>query len=142
VRSCWHCNEIPFIHSQKRNCASLSPNFHIHVSVSNLYIPRIGLHFSCSRIGRPIVEIYKSLKDSNVEIGTEAAQFLFCENLFRILVLCLCRVRTSLCSTRKRTSCHFCPFLYLAGNFMLTKNLQVMKVSCPNKVEKHDFYKY
>jgi hypothetical protein len=35
----------------------LSPNFHIHVHVINLYIPRIGPHISCSRIGRSIVEI-------------------------------------------------------------------------------------
>ena len=39
----------------------LSSNFHIHVSVSDLYSPRIGLHISSSRIGRPIVGIYKSL---------------------------------------------------------------------------------
>ncbi len=37
----------------------LSLIFHIHVSVSDLYIPRIGPHISCSRIGRPILEIYK-----------------------------------------------------------------------------------
>ncbi len=42
----------------------LSPNFHIHVSVSNLYIPRIGPHISSSRKGRPIVEIYNSLTDT------------------------------------------------------------------------------
>jgi hypothetical protein len=41
----------------------LSPNFHIHVSVSDLYISRIGPHISCSRIGRPNLEIYKSLTD-------------------------------------------------------------------------------
>jgi hypothetical protein len=39
----------------------LSPNFHIHASVSNLCIPRIGPHISCSRIGRSMVGIYKSL---------------------------------------------------------------------------------
>jgi hypothetical protein len=34
------------------------PNFHISVSVSDLGIfPRIGSHISCSRIGRPIMEI-------------------------------------------------------------------------------------
>ncbi len=42
----------------------LSPNFHIHVSVSDLYIPRIGPHISSSRKGRPIVEIYNSLTDT------------------------------------------------------------------------------
>jgi len=42
----------------------LSPNFHIHVSVSDLYIPRISLHMSSSRTGRPIVGIYNSLTDT------------------------------------------------------------------------------
>jgi hypothetical protein len=42
----------------------LSPNFHIHVSVSDLYIPRIGPHISSSRKGRPIVGIYNSLTDT------------------------------------------------------------------------------
>ncbi len=35
----------------------LSPNSHIHVAVSDLYIPRIGPHVSCSRIGRPTVVV-------------------------------------------------------------------------------------
>ncbi len=38
----------------------LSPKFHIHVSVSDLYIPRIGPHISSRRKGRPIVGIYIS----------------------------------------------------------------------------------
>jgi hypothetical protein len=42
----------------------LSPNFHIHVSVSDLYIPRIGPHISCSRIGRLIIGINKSPTDT------------------------------------------------------------------------------
>jgi hypothetical protein len=33
------------------------------VSVSELYFPWIGPHISWSRIGRPILEIYKSLTD-------------------------------------------------------------------------------
>jgi hypothetical protein len=38
------------------------------VSVSDLYIPRIGPHiFPCSRIGRLILEIYKSLTDTVCE---------------------------------------------------------------------------
>ncbi len=35
----------------------LSPNFYIHVSVSDLYIPRIGPHISSSRNGSSILGI-------------------------------------------------------------------------------------
>ncbi len=61
-----HCNENPivFLFWELRG---FSPNFHIHVSVSDLYIPRIGPHISCSRIVRPILEIYKSLTDTIYE---------------------------------------------------------------------------
>ncbi len=41
----------------------LRPNFHIHVSLSDLYIPRSFHIFGCSKIDRPILEIYKSLTD-------------------------------------------------------------------------------
>ncbi len=40
--------------------------FHIHVTVSDLCIPRICPHiFPCSRIGRPIPEIYINLSPIN-----------------------------------------------------------------------------
>jgi hypothetical protein len=42
----------------------LSPNFHIHVSVSELYIPTIGLPVLLEEICRLSLGIYKSLKDS------------------------------------------------------------------------------
>jgi hypothetical protein len=38
---------------QNRIFNVLSPNFHIHVSVSALYIPRTGLPILCSQIGSP-----------------------------------------------------------------------------------------
>jgi hypothetical protein len=43
-----------------------SPNFHIHVYVSDLYISRIGPH----------IFLHQN-RQTDVEIGTEAAQFLF-----------------------------------------------------------------
>ncbi len=42
----------------------LSPNFHIHASVSDLYIPTIGLPIQLYEICRPILELYKSLTDT------------------------------------------------------------------------------
>ncbi len=65
--------------------------FHLNVSVSDLYIPRIGPHiFSCSRIGRPIVGIFESLTNTWMRIlGPETAQFLFREICVKFSVLCL-----------------------------------------------------
>ncbi len=42
----------------------LSPNFHIHVYVSELYISTMGLHFLLEEICGPILGIYKSLTDT------------------------------------------------------------------------------
>jgi hypothetical protein len=53
----------------------LSPNFHINVSVSELYIPTIGLPVLLEEICGLILGIYKSLTDTNVEIGAEAVLF-------------------------------------------------------------------
>ncbi len=53
-----HCNENPIFVLLFWELRCLSPNFHIHVSMSDLYIPRIGSHISFSRIVRSIVEIY------------------------------------------------------------------------------------
>jgi hypothetical protein len=53
-----HCNENSIYVFLFWELRGLSPNFHIHVSVSDLYIPNIGPHISCSRIGRSNVGIY------------------------------------------------------------------------------------
>jgi hypothetical protein len=50
----------------EKDLSGHSPNFYIHVSVSDLYIPTIKLPsvFCCRKIGRPILGIYKSLTDT------------------------------------------------------------------------------
>ncbi len=58
-----HCNENPIYIFLFWELRGLSPNFHIYVSVNDLYIPRIGPHISGSRIGRAIEGIYKSLTE-------------------------------------------------------------------------------
>jgi hypothetical protein len=42
----------------------ISPNFHIHASLSDLYIPTIGLPILLEEICRPILGLYKSLTDT------------------------------------------------------------------------------
>ena len=86
-----HCKENPiyiFIFWELR---SLSPNFHIHVSVSDLYIPRIGPHNAFSRIGRPVEAIYKSLTDTWMwKLGLRPRSSFSGNICFEFAVLCLC----------------------------------------------------
>jgi len=63
-RSDHTATKIPFMYSVSGNARPQS-KFHIHVSVSGLYIPLIDRpHIYCSRIGRSTVEIYKSPTDT------------------------------------------------------------------------------
>jgi hypothetical protein len=60
-----HCNENPIYVFPEKELHCLSPNFHVHVSVSDWYIPRTGPHiFLQLTIDRPILGRYKSLTDT------------------------------------------------------------------------------
>ena len=49
VRNLWNCNGNSIYVFLSLELRGLSPNFHIHVSVSYLYIPRIGPHISLQK---------------------------------------------------------------------------------------------
>jgi hypothetical protein len=57
-----HCEENPIYVFFFWELRTFSPNFHLNVSV--IYIFPGSVHiFPCSRTGRPILKIYKSLTD-------------------------------------------------------------------------------
>ncbi len=88
-----HCNENPTYLFLFWELRGLSPNFHIHVSVTNLYIARIGPHISCSRIDRSVVGIYKSLTDTWIwKWGLWPCNSISENVYFQFSVLVLCSV--------------------------------------------------
>ncbi len=93
---------VPNIHALQRQfrlyipflgIARPQPNFHIHVSMSDLYIPRIGPHIPSSRKGRPIVGIYNSLTDTWMWKLGLMPRYSFPGNIcLKFSAFCLCSV--------------------------------------------------
>ncbi len=71
----------------EKELCDLSPNFHIHFSVSDLHIPRIGLPSLLQENMRTDPRnIQIAYRHVNVENGTEDAQFLFWEHINGIFI--------------------------------------------------------
>jgi hypothetical protein len=66
-----HCKQNSKQLFPEKELRGHSPNFNIHAAVSDLYIPMIDLPILLQEICGPLLRIY----ESNVEIGTEVAQF-------------------------------------------------------------------
>jgi hypothetical protein len=80
------CNKNPIYVFPEKELRGLSPNFHIHVSVSDLCIPKIGPHIFLQRNRQTDCGKKIARRNMNVDIGTE---FLFLEYLLRIFQYCV-----------------------------------------------------
>jgi hypothetical protein len=83
--------KIPFMYSFSGNCASSVP-ISTFMCLWSIYIFPGSVHiFSCSRIGRSIREIYKSLTDTWMwKLGLWPRNFFSGNIYFKFSVLCLC----------------------------------------------------
>jgi hypothetical protein len=66
-RSSCTARKILFMYSFSMKCG-LSPNFHIHVSVRDLYIPRIGIHISLQQNRQTDLENYRYINLSHIYV--------------------------------------------------------------------------
>ncbi len=88
----WHtATKIPFLYSQKRNCAA-SVTISTCMCLWAIYVfPGLVRIFSCSRKGKSTLGIYKSLTDNwKWKLGLKPRNFFSGNICLEFLVLCLC----------------------------------------------------
>ncbi len=120
--------KILFMYSQKKNCAASGPISTFMYLWGSVHI------FSCSRIGRPIMRLYKSLTDTWTWKSGLWPRNSFSGNIcFNFLVLCLCSVQKSLIcfvllfDSLPTTNLHF------SVNFCVFTSLVLSLRSCSSK---------
>jgi hypothetical protein len=89
-----------------------SPNFHIHVSVSDLYIHNtIDLPILLQEICGPILGIYKSIAHRHMNVEIKAAQFQEKEYINGILVRSNAAYSTNTCTRKVEQYSYLCAFV-------------------------------
>ncbi len=85
-----HGNENPISVFPEKELRGLNPNF--HMCLWAMYIFQGSAHiFSCNRIGRPIVGMYKSLTDTWMrKLRLRPRNSFTGNNCFKFSLLCLC----------------------------------------------------
>ncbi len=132
---------IPIIYSFPGNSAASAP-VSTFMSVSDLYIPRIGPHISSSRKGRPTVRIYNSLTDTWMwKLGLRP-RYSFSGNIcFKFSAFCFCSVRDVW-----HMSYFYFPFfgvvIGLCGDLIRLRWVQIITLPSPLLTFQNAFLKY
>ncbi len=100
-----HCNENPIYVFPEKELRGVSPEFNIHVFVSDLCIPRIGPHIFLQQNRHTDPGNIYSIQYMNVEIGDCGRTITFLGIFVSNLLYCVCAVHTA-------KACHVLSFLH------------------------------